>query len=716
MPDFRWIALAVTVALGTVSAQPPLTTIQDTLYKADGTRFDGFAFIEWKSFDASNGASIPMQSIVVRVAGGDLRVALAPTTNASNGAHYQVKFNSDGKIQFTEYWSVPPSASPLALRDVRLAGAPGSMTAGGTSGASTSVGISDVTGLQQELNNRPMKGPGFINGRVAVINPAGTVDGAAGNVTDCLRVDGTSVACVGGGGPGFSDNEVPAGDINGTNTVFTLANTPSPANSLVVYKNGLLQRLSVDYALATNIITFAPTAIPKTGDLLTVSYRLPTPATVAGAAGGHLSGYYPNPQIAGGVISDINIAGSAAISESKLALAYPTHANTNDPTVHEKAALAGTSGFPGPSNRFVTDSDPRNTNARTPTPHGLLNTEHGDTTPGSPVRGDVIVAQGSPGKWSRLPIGAANRCLMSNGSDAVWNTCLFTGFNQGAIPFVDGSGNLSQHSDAFVFDAPARRLSVGNNQSLATGYFWDSTDLTGITSLVVRAGSGQGVTALQRWVGADGQDLAWVNAEGGLRVKGFETRTTDQSAGFRDLGTAVDPVNKLNGDMWYNTAQQARKTVDAGQTHTQAQILCNSTGLFTTSNGLLGNCHIPAFFLDAGDRVEVHFNYQHTGTSSDWNFGIAFGPALLISKNVDKAETLVTGRSDGAIHGEGVVWGSQAYGTGVFTLTTTTGVAEAIPASAFNVGFYGAVLTPGTDTVKLLNFTVVRYPAISNPN
>jgi phage-related tail fiber protein len=39
------------------------------------------------------------------------------------------------------------------------------------------------------------------------------------------------------------------------------------------------------------------------------------------------------------------------------------------PTAAEKAALAGTNGAPGAGNRYVTDSDPRNTNARTPTSH-----------------------------------------------------------------------------------------------------------------------------------------------------------------------------------------------------------------------------------------------------------------------------------------------------------------------------------------------------------
>lgn len=41
----------------------------------------------------------------------------------------------------------------------------------------------------------------------------------------------------------------------------------------------------------------------------------------------------------------------------------------NEPSTDEKAALAGTSGTPGASNRYVTNADPRNADARTPTSH-----------------------------------------------------------------------------------------------------------------------------------------------------------------------------------------------------------------------------------------------------------------------------------------------------------------------------------------------------------
>lgn len=73
-------------------------------------------------------------------------------------------------------------------------------------------------------------------------------------------------------------------------------------------------------------------------------------------------------------ITNSDVAAAAAIAESKLALNYATHANTNDPTADQKAALAGTSGSPSGTNKYVTNDDGRNADARTPTSHG--NAQH----------------------------------------------------------------------------------------------------------------------------------------------------------------------------------------------------------------------------------------------------------------------------------------------------------------------------------------------------
>ena len=51
------------------------------------------------------------------------------------------------------------------------------------------------------------------------------------------------------------------------------------------------------------------------------------------------------------------------------ALPNPHHSNSNDPITGEKQGLAGTDGVPSATNKYVTNSDTRNSNARTPTSH-----------------------------------------------------------------------------------------------------------------------------------------------------------------------------------------------------------------------------------------------------------------------------------------------------------------------------------------------------------
>lgn len=290
-------------------ATPPLTRVQDTLYKADGSRFTGALYIEWATFRASDGTTISNQTVRVPVVDGAFRTQLVPTTSAQTpNAYYTVRYIGSDGLDGLEKWYVPPSSTPVTLNVVRnplAAGTGGS--SGDTSSGSVTVAITDVTGLSTELTSRPQKGTGFAISRTAVINANGQIDAALGNLSDCVHVDGTSAPCPTSSGtttsssntpPGFVDSEIPAGTINGVNATFTLANAPTPAASLALYRNGVLQSALLDYTLAGASITFRSGSLPQSGDSLVASYRLT--AAADSASGGSATAIASSPASASG--------------------------------------------------------------------------------------------------------------------------------------------------------------------------------------------------------------------------------------------------------------------------------------------------------------------------------------------------------------------------------------------------------------------------------
>ena len=68
--------------------------------------------------------------------------------------------------------------------------------------------------------------------------------------------------------PLYSDAETPAGAVNGINAAFTLLFAPSPVNSLILFRNGLLQTHGFDFSLAGNVVTFLAGSTPEAGDEL----------------------------------------------------------------------------------------------------------------------------------------------------------------------------------------------------------------------------------------------------------------------------------------------------------------------------------------------------------------------------------------------------------------------------------------------------------------
>lgn len=68
------------------------------------------------------------------------------------------------------------------------------------------------------------------------------------------------------------DDETPSGLINGVNTDFTLTSIPNPSTSLKVYLNGQRMRLTEDFTLSKNTITFL--TAPLTNSILLCDYRV----------------------------------------------------------------------------------------------------------------------------------------------------------------------------------------------------------------------------------------------------------------------------------------------------------------------------------------------------------------------------------------------------------------------------------------------------------
>ena len=252
-------------------AQSNLTQITDTVSNPDGSPFNGTVVITWTGSGASTGNAPAPYSTSARIYNGVLSVSLVPSVTASPSAFYLATFNSkDGRLSWVETWQVGVSSAPLTLSQVRF-NAASTTSSSGTSALS----MGQITGLSSYLNAISNSA----NTTAATVSGFnGTVSGLASSVANLTNiVNGLSSAPnTTGSTPTFFDGEVPQGLINGTNAVFNLANAPSPASSLSLFRNGVLQKAGSDFSLSGSTITFSNVSIPQLGDLLQASYRTGT--------------------------------------------------------------------------------------------------------------------------------------------------------------------------------------------------------------------------------------------------------------------------------------------------------------------------------------------------------------------------------------------------------------------------------------------------------
>ncbi len=199
---FYWIVIGILAwthpfaAASPVPGPPTLTTVADTVYRADGTPAQGNLIITWPAFVTATGTAVAAGNVNVTLgANGALSVGLAPNAGASTvGLYYTVVFQlGPGEVR-TEYWVVP-TTSPANLAAVRTT--PGSGT------AAQSVSMQYVnTALATKANDSSMvhlSGSETISGTKSfAVAPSVPAPLGTGDVANKAYVD-TSVANVGAG-------------------------------------------------------------------------------------------------------------------------------------------------------------------------------------------------------------------------------------------------------------------------------------------------------------------------------------------------------------------------------------------------------------------------------------------------------------------------------------------------------------------------------------
>ena len=214
------------------AAKATPTEIRDTIFTGfSGVLFAGRMTIDSPAMTTADGRTVQRWQRTYTVVGGVISVDLEPNSTATPaGTSYSVVYRPTSGLAWSERWVVTASASPLRVSDVRVMTTPiptvmfqpsqilgGGASIGqciGWSGSSwapincqspisgapstwptAAVQESDVTGLVVDLAARPIKGPGYANGRAAMVNSTGALDAVTGASSDCVRVDGSSGPC-----------------------------------------------------------------------------------------------------------------------------------------------------------------------------------------------------------------------------------------------------------------------------------------------------------------------------------------------------------------------------------------------------------------------------------------------------------------------------------------------------------------------------------------
>lgn len=192
--------------------------------------------------------------------------------------------------------------------------------------------------------------------------------------------------------------------------------------------------------------------------------------------------------------------------------------------------------------------------------HNILSATHGDANAGAVARGDVPYGKGATPAWDRLPLGANNQFLGSNGTDLVWATppgAAGSYYGVRAETYItSGTGTDADPYNASAVESAINALPGKGGIVFVKDGIWSG-------SRILLGGSGQAGRGKHILLRGEGANLSYAASEGppnesaqvGTHLQcGFDVKLSTCTADFSNLvlspprGSYLTPTLKFIRD------------------------------------------------------------------------------------------------------------------------------------------------------------------------
>lgn len=170
-----FVAIAIAVLPPRIAAQMKTTTVQGTIYRADGTAASGTLLISWPAFTTPQNQAVAAGNLSTAIGSdGFVSVNLTPNEGAlPAGSYYTAVYHlNDGTVN-QEYWVVPATAT-ATIASVRAQLQPSTIAVQPVSMSYVDSAISSLSGSWLPLAGGTMTGPLTLNSDPASSSQAAT--------------------------------------------------------------------------------------------------------------------------------------------------------------------------------------------------------------------------------------------------------------------------------------------------------------------------------------------------------------------------------------------------------------------------------------------------------------------------------------------------------------------------------------------------------------